>query len=59
MRRTSSFCTGSARSTWPRTRVLETLIAGQRNPRVLADLARARMKLKHTDLVQGSDRPVR
>ena len=33
--------------------MLEALIAGQRNPRVLADLARARMRLKHTDLVQA------
>ena len=33
--------------------MLEALIAGQRNPRVLADLARARMRLKHTDLVKA------
>lgn len=33
--------------------MLEALIAGQRRPRVLADLARARMRLKHTDLVQA------
>ncbi|MGB8382914.1 MAG: transposase, partial [Dermatophilaceae bacterium] len=33
--------------------MLEALIAGQRNPRLLADLARARMKLKHADLVQA------
>jgi transposase len=33
--------------------MVEALIAGERNPRVLADLARGRMKLKHTDLVQA------
>ena len=33
--------------------MVEALIAGQRNPRLLADLARARMRLKHTDLVQA------
>lgn len=33
--------------------MLEALIAGERRPRVLADLARARMRLKHADLVQA------
>ena len=33
--------------------MIEALIAGQRSPRVLADLARAQMRLKHTDLVQA------
>ena len=33
--------------------MIEALIAGERSPRVLADLARARMRLKHADLVQA------
>jgi transposase len=33
--------------------MVEALIAGERNPRVLAELARGRMKLKHTYLVQA------
>jgi transposase len=33
--------------------MVEALIAGERSPRVLADLARARMRLKHPDLVEA------
>jgi transposase len=33
--------------------MVEALIAGERNPRVLADLARARMRLKHANLVEA------
>lgn len=33
--------------------MVEALIAGERNPRVLADLARARMRLKHAELVEA------
>ena len=33
--------------------MIEALIAGQRNPRLLADLARGRMRLKHADLVEA------
>jgi transposase len=33
--------------------MVEALIAGERSPRALADLARARMRLKHPDLVQA------
>jgi transposase len=33
--------------------MVEALIAGQRNPRILAGLARGRMKLKHADLVEA------
>jgi transposase len=33
--------------------MLEALIAGQRNPRVLAGMARGRMRLKHADLVEA------
>lgn len=31
--------------------MVESLIAGQRNPKVLAGMARRRVRLKHTDLV--------
>ena len=33
--------------------MVEALIAGQRNPRILAGLARGRLKLKHADLVEA------
>ena len=33
--------------------MVEALIAGQRSPRILAGLARGRMKLKHADLVEA------
>jgi transposase len=33
--------------------MVEALIAGERDPRRLADLARARMRLKHADLVEA------
>jgi transposase len=33
--------------------MIEALIAGQRNPRVLAGMARGRMRLKHADLVEA------
>jgi transposase len=33
--------------------MVEALIAGQRNPRILAGLARGRMRLKHADLVEA------
>jgi transposase len=35
--------------------MIKALIAGERDPRVLARLARARMKAKHDDLVQALD----
>ena len=33
--------------------MIEALIAGQRNPKVLAGMARGRMRLKHADLVEA------
>jgi len=33
--------------------MVEALIAGERDPRLLADMARARMRLKHADLVEA------
>jgi len=38
--------------------MLEALIAGQREPQILADLARGRMKAKRA-ADRGADRPVR
>jgi transposase len=35
--------------------MIEALIAGQRDPRVLAGLARGRMKTKHSALVAALD----
>ena len=35
--------------------MLEALIAGQRDPGVLADLARGRMKAKHSELITALD----
>ena len=39
--------------------MVEALIAGERTPRVLAGLARGRMRAKHAALVEALDRPVR
>ena len=33
--------------------MIEALIAGQRDPRVLAGMARGRMRLKYADLVES------
>ena len=35
--------------------MIKAMVAGQRDPQVLADLARARMRAKHDDLVQALD----
>ena len=39
--------------------MIEALIAGQRNPKVLAGMARGRMRLKHAGPGRGADRAVR
>ena len=39
--------------------MLEALIAGQRDPKALAELARGRLRVKHAALVGGPHRPLR
>jgi hypothetical protein len=39
--------------------MLEALIAGQRDPKVLVELARGRLRVKHAALVGGPHRPLR
>ena len=39
--------------------MIEALIAGERDPQVLAELARGRMRVKHAALVRGADGPLR
>ena len=39
--------------------MIKAMIAGQRDPQVLAGLARSRMKARHDDLVAGPGRHVR
>jgi transposase len=42
-------------TTWSAQDMIKAMIAGQRDPRVLAALARGRMKARHDDLVQALD----